>query len=99
MTSFFSWNMRGFNMSRKHRALRNWIQEEKPLFGCLMETRVREGNLLKCMGAAMPTWNVITNYEHHQLGRIWFCSSDRVVVTLLHMSAQMITCAVQILET
>lgn len=99
MTSFFSWNMRGFNMSRKHRALRNWIQAEKPLFGCLMETRVREGNLLKCMGAAMPTWNVITNYEHHQLGRIWFCSSDRVVVTLLHMSAQMITCAVQIPET
>lgn len=96
MTSFFSWNMRDFNMSRKHRALRSWIQSEKPIFGCLMETRVREGNHQKCMDAAMPTWKSITNYGYHQLGRIWFCWSERAEVTLLHRSAQMITCAVQI---
>ena len=99
MTSFFSWNMRGFNMSRKHRALKSWIQTEKPLFGCLLETRVRKGNHQKCLDAAMPSWNSITNYGYHQLGRIWFCWSDGVVVTLLHRSAQMITCAVQIPAT
>lgn len=99
MTSFFSWNMCGFNMSLKHRALRSWIQLENLLFGCLLETRVREGNHQKCMSASMPSLNVITNYDHHPLGRIWFCWSDRVTVTLLHRSAQMITCAVQISDT
>lgn len=99
MTSFYAWNMRGFNMSRKHRALRSWIQSEGPLFGCLLETRVREENFQKCMSAAMPTWKAIANYGHHHLGRIWFCWLDKVVVTQLHMSAQIITCAVQIPET
>lgn len=46
MKSFFAWNMRGFKMTRKHRALRPWLQEEKSSFGCLLETRVQEGNLL-----------------------------------------------------
>lgn len=54
MTSFFSWNMRGFNMARKHRAVRSWILAEKPLFGCLVETRVREGKFKKCFDAALP---------------------------------------------
>lgn len=83
-------------MSHKHRALKSWIQTEKPLFGYLLETRVREGNHQKCMSAVMPNWNSITNYGYHTLGRIWFCWSDRVVVTLLQKSAQMITCAVQV---
>lgn len=42
MTSFFAWIMRGFNMTRKHRALKEWIQAAKPSFGCLLETRVQE---------------------------------------------------------
>ena len=47
MMSFFSWNLRGFNMARKHRAVRSWILAEKPLFGCLVETRVRDGKFKK----------------------------------------------------
>lgn len=27
---FFALNMRGFNMTRKHRALQMWLQQEKP---------------------------------------------------------------------
>lgn len=99
MTSFFAWNMRGFNLPRKHRALRNWIQAEKPLFGCLLETRVQAENHHRCMLAAMPNWNSLTNYAHHPLGRIWVCWNDQVVVTQLHMSAQVITCAIQIPNT
>lgn len=53
MTSFFAWNMRGFNMTRKNRALRAWVQQGKPSFGCLVETRVQESNHPKCMLAAM----------------------------------------------
>lgn len=96
MTSLFAWNMRGFNMTRKHRALKEWLQVEKPWFGCLLETRVQESNLHRCMIAAMPNWKVLTNYEFHHLGRISVCWQENVVVTKLHMSAQVITCAVQI---
>lgn len=71
----------------------------KTFFGCLVETRVQERNHQKCMFAAMPGWNSITNYEYHQLGRIWFCWTDNVVVTRLHMSAQVVTCAIQIPTT
>lgn len=99
MTSFFAWNMRGFNMSRKHGVVRSWVQSEKPLFGCLVETRVRQKNHLKCMKAALPGWNSVKNYDYHRLGRIWFCWSDKVSVTLLHRSAQIITCAIQVPET
>ena len=99
MTSFFAWNMRGFNMSRKHDAVRKWIQLEKPSFGCLIETRVQQDKHVDCMTAALPGWSSITNYDHHRLGRIWFCWSSRAVVTRLHASAQVITCAIQIPET
>lgn len=99
MTSFFAWNMRGFNMACKHRAVKSWIQEDKPLFGCLVETRVRERKFKKYMDADMPNWQVLTNYEYHQLGRIWLSWSDRVVATKLHMSDQIITCAIQIPDT
>ncbi|KAH0903430.1 LOW QUALITY PROTEIN: hypothetical protein HID58_042933, partial [Brassica napus] len=95
MTSFFAWNMRGFNLPRKHRALRSWLQEEKPSYGCLVETRVQESNHQWCMNVAMPGWNSLTNYAYHPLGRIWFCWTDEVVVTQLHTSAQVITCAIQ----
>ena len=80
MKSLFAWNMRGFNMTRKHKALRTWLQKEKPSFGFLLETRVHEGNHKRCMNAAMPTWNSLTNYEFHHLGRICFCWSSDVVV-------------------
>ena len=96
---FFAWNMRGFNMSRKHEAVRSWIQVEKPSFGCLIKTRVQQENHIKRMEVALPGWSSLTNYEHHRLGRIWFCWSNRVVVTRLHMSSQVITCAIQIPET
>ena len=99
MTSFFSWNMRGFNMSRKHLAVHRWILKEKPIFGCLVETRVKQENHSKCMKAALPGWNSITTYDHHRLGKIWFCWSDKVQVSLLHMSSQVITCAIHVPET
>lgn len=52
----------------------------------------------KCVGnmaLALPGWQVITNYKYNPLGNIWFCWNEDVVVTLLHKSDQIITCAVQ----
>ena len=81
MTFLFAWNMCVFNLPRKHRALKAWLQVEKPSFGCLVETRVQESNHQWCMSAAMPGWKSLTNYNYHPLGRIWVCWSDQVIVT------------------
>ncbi|KAH0926471.1 hypothetical protein HID58_018727 [Brassica napus] len=61
--------------------------------------QVQQDKHVDCMTAALPGWSSITNYDHHRLGRIWFCWSSRVVVTRLHASAQVITCAIQVPET
>ena len=89
--SFFFWNMRGFNLPRKHRELRRWVQEEKLMFGCLLETRVQQGKFAACLEAALPGWTAMSNYEFNHLGRVWFCWADKVVVTKLHSSAHVIT--------
>lgn len=86
-------------MARKHREVKRWVQEEKYYFGCLLETRVQEDKYGVCVSAALPSWASIVNYEYHALGRIWFCWSEKVTVTKQHMSDQVITCAVQVLET
>lgn len=99
MTSFVAWKMCGFNKPRKHLVVRKWVQSEKPLFGCLIETRVQECNSKEVMKSALPGWNTIMNYDYHRLGRIWFCWGPGVTITLLHKRAQVITCAVQIRET
>lgn len=99
MTSFFSWNIRGFNLPQKHLVLREWVRAENLCFGCLTETRVQFGKYEGVMQSALPGWKCITNYEFNPLGRIWFCWKDDVVVTLLHKSAQIISCAVQVPAT
>ena len=86
-------------MPRKHKKVRRWVQEEKFLCGCLLETRVQRDNYETCVGEALPGWASIANYEFNLLRRIWFCWSEGVVVTKLHSSTQIITCAVQIPES
>ena len=81
MTSFFAWNMCGFNKPRKHGVLRKWVQTEKPLFGCLLETRVQESKKQEIVKAALPGWKSIANYDYHHLGRIWFCWGPGVTIT------------------
>lgn len=86
MMSFLVWNMRGFNISRKQRAIHSWSQAEKPLFGCVVEIRsVRQDNHHKCMEASMPNCQSITNYGHPHLGRMWFGWSEKVMVRLSPM--------------
>jgi len=83
MSSFFSWNTRGFNQPRKHNIVRSWIQAVRPSFGSFLETRVQETNSLSVLKSILPGWSYLTNYDHHRLGRTWVVSSDVVVMTLL----------------
>lgn len=68
----------------------------KPLFGCLLETRVAADEFPSILSSTLPGWKAITNYEHHRLGRIWFCWTDGVEITLMYKSGQVITCAVHV---
>lgn len=99
MTSFFAWNMRGFNQPRKHTTVRKWIQEVKPLFGCLLETRVLSECHTQVINSTFPGWNYITNYDKHRLGRIWFFWTDAVRITTISRSSQHITVGVEVIDT
>ena len=91
MSSIFAWNMRGFNMPRKQKAVRHWVTAAKLSFGCLLETRVQEENFTKVFDATFPGWSCLHNYSSHRLGRIWVCWSDAVEIVPVSTSAQMIT--------
>lgn len=99
MSSTFDWNMRGFNKTRKQRAVRYWIQSAKLSFGCLLETKVKRENFQGIFDATFPGWNCIHNYDYHHLGRIWVCWSNDVEIVPASVSAQMITCWVRIKST
>lgn len=87
MVSLFAWKPQGFKKKRKHTALHSWIQSAKPSFGCLVETRVQEGDSEAVFQSSLPGWKILNNYDHHRLGKIWVCWTDGVTVTPLHKSA------------
>lgn len=91
MSSIFAWNMCGFNMPRKQKAVKYWVSAAKLSFGCLLETRVQVENFQKIFDSTFPGWSYVHNYSSHWLGRIWVCWSDAVEVIPVSTSAQMIT--------
>ncbi|CAH2051777.1 unnamed protein product, partial [Thlaspi arvense] len=63
-------------------------KETKPLFGCLVETRVLQKNQKEVMESAIPSWQSMQNYDYHRCGRIWFCwSGEEVSPPLYHCRA------------
>lgn len=90
-SSLFAWNMRGFNMPRKQKAVRYWVKAAKLSFGCLIETKVKEENFKKVFDVTFPGWSCVHNYTNHRLGRIWVCWSAEVEVCPVSTSMQMIT--------
>lgn len=99
MISFFAWNMRGFNMPRKHNVVKSWIQAVRPSFGCFLETRVQEYNASSIISYTLPGWSSLSNYDHHRLGRIWVCWTDDVTITPVLKSSQHITCVITIVSS
>lgn len=65
-------------------------------FGCLLETRVREGKAQKILSSVFKDWSSITNYEHGRLGRIWVLWGPNVRVTPCCKSGQFITCSIML---
>lgn len=70
MSGFF-WNIRGFNKSNKQLVVQDWVKTNSFQFGCLLETKVKEGKAARVANTVFKDWSVISNYEFHRLGRIW----------------------------
>lgn len=84
--------MQRFNKSRKHHVVRDWICTSKSVFFCLVETRVQEEQISRIFENTFASWKLITNYDHHRLGRILVVWSNEVEVLPLYKSSQVITC-------
>ena len=93
MSGFF-WNVRGLNKSLKHSIIRNWVNQSSMQFGCLLETRVKEGRSSQLLSSIFNGWSSLTNYESHRLGRIWVVWRENARLTPVFKSSQMITCSV-----
>lgn len=93
MGSFF-WNMRGFNKTTKHEVVRSWVNNQEFLFGCLIETRVKERRAGSILSRVFRDWDYMSNYEHHSLGRLWVVWRSSVRMSPVYKSDQMITCSV-----
>lgn len=66
----FSWNVRGFNKDLKHSVVSEWVSNKDMRFGCILETRVKEGKAGKILKKVFKDWSSITNYEDSEGGRI-----------------------------
>ena len=95
MAGFF-WNVRGFNKLLKHSVVKEWIRGSDMLFGCVLETRVKEGRAGKIISSVFSDWSVMANYEYSQGGRIWLLWRDSVRMTPVYKSDQFITCSVSL---
>lgn len=95
MSGFF-WNIRGFNKQEKHGVVRDWINQGKFDFGCLIETKVKERKAERIVKSVFKDWSFLSNYEEHKLGRIWLVWRHNVRVTPIYKTSQMITCSIYI---
>ena len=93
MTGFF-WNIRGFNKQSKQTVVQNWIRNKEFQFGCLLETRVKEGKAAEIVESVCRGWSFVNNYEFSRKGRIWVLWSPQVRVTPVFKSSQIITVSV-----
>ena len=64
------------------------------LFGCLIETRVRENKSIKIVSSVFQDWEFMANYEYNNLGRLWVVWQQSVRLTPVYKSDQLITCSV-----
>lgn len=86
MVGFF-WDIRGFSKSTKQEVVRNWLRDHSILFGCLIETRVKENKAAKIVAEVFKYWSFMANYEYNRLGRLWVLWRSEVRMTPVYKSA------------
>ncbi|XP_010489852.1 PREDICTED: uncharacterized protein LOC104767537 [Camelina sativa] len=82
-------------LSRSHRSgFKKWLKVNKPIFGGLIETHVKQPKNQKFINELLPGWFFEDNYGFSDLGKIWVLWHPSVKVVVLAKSLQMITCEV-----
>ena len=95
-TKVFCWNVRGFNIISHRSGFKKWIKANKPIFGGVIETHVKQPKDRKFIDALLPGWSFEENYAFSELGKIWVVWHPSVQVVLIGKSLQMITCEVML---
>lgn len=66
----FFWNVCGINDVDKHLPFRNWLHVHSPSFGAILETHIKEPNLLTTMSSLCNGWQFTSNHASDDDGRI-----------------------------
>ena len=92
---FGCWNIRGLNDPMKQAEVRRFFHEEKLSLCGLVETKVRDGNLLSVSRAIHHSWKVYCHSGVSPFGRIWVCWNPLDIdVAIIRTSSQAIHCRV-----
>ncbi|GMJ05334.1 hypothetical protein HRI_004202600 [Hibiscus trionum] len=90
--TFLIWNVRGLNDPMKQSSVTKVIRKLKVEVVCLLETRVKIGNLGSIVSSRFRDWTFVNNYSAAVNGRIWLLYRGGWKVEVLHCSDQVITC-------
>ena len=86
------WNVRGLNDPDKHQPFVDWLKFQKPLFGALLETHIKEQSLNPILTKICPGWNYLSNHLSDPDGRIVIIWKNPLIVQPLSQSKQHLTC-------
>lgn len=86
------WNIRGLNDPDKHRTFVDWLHTNKPLFGAILESHIKELSLLPLMLKLCPGWSFVSNHLSDDDGRIVLIWKDPMKLRVIHQSSQTMTC-------
>ena len=99
MIKLAAWNIRGLNDPLKQTELKSFVRVHSLSVVCLLETRIRESNKDRIFTSIFPGWNLLHNYDHALLGRIWVCWNRSVVnSTAILCTDQAILFRISVLE-
>lgn len=86
-----TWNIRWLNDSSKHTEIRKIIFDNNLDLICIVETKVRLGNVARIKEACFPTWGLLHNTPTNGVGRVWIAwNRDTMDVQLLKLNIQSI---------
>lgn len=85
-TSIFCWNVRGFNIFSHRIGFNKWFKINKPYFGGIIETHVKQPKEKKFINELLPSWFFEENYGFSKLEKIWVVWHQSVQVMVIAKS-------------
>ena len=76
----FFWNVRGLNEPNKHIPFISWLYTHQPLFGTIIESHIKEPNLIPILSSLCPDWKFSSNHISHHDGRVILIRRDSLNV-------------------